>query len=349
MKNSWLIVFLLMFGMAAAFNKPAMAQEEDVKHPLQGLISMGDVSFHRNDGETPDNSLEYIFAKPGVLDGVVLNFTWAQLEPQPNALTTEVIDQALKQVRSYNKRYPKTPLGVRLRIYAGPNAPKWVKKLGGSPVEIQYRGINLTIGRFWSTSYNRAWRNFQKQLAEKYDTDLLINEVAMTSCSSITSEPFVFAGGEKSLKSMHKAGLSDGKYRKCLMQAPEDYKDWQHTSIEYAFNSFRLSDSGVPNQASTVMVKTMNMWRKKLGSRGIVSNHKLQSPTPRELTPIYSAIRKVGPPIEFQLNAPKGLDWDATIRYGVSLGASAIEIWPETFTQIPSQKLKQWSRSIKHN
>ncbi len=383
MKKFKIYTSLLAIGIAVALNGPACAQNVEIpttspavnkpvetkaphkskkaraqhkalppvvyKPLLQGLISSGNTDFHHFDNQEPDNSLKYIYAKPGILDGVVLNFSWAQLEPRPDVVTTKVIDQALANVRAYNKKYPKTPLAVRLRIYAGPSSPDWVKRLGGKfPVKIQYRGEALTIGRFWSVPYGHAWRHLQDELAKKYDINPLIREVSMTSCSSVTSEPFVFAGGPVSLEKMHDAGFSDGRYRECLTQAFKDYKVWRNTRVEFAFTPYRISDSGDPDLVPQHTLQVMRVWRKKMGQGGVLSNHSLQSPTPNQLRDMFEAMKVIGGPLEFQLNTLKGLDLDAGIQYGVTLGATAIEIPPDTFTNLERHKLEQWSVDIKH-
>lgn len=350
MMNLWRNACVGVFLTATLFIQPAAAETvTEIKPPLHGLISMGDISFRRYDNQVPNNSLKYLHAKAGALDGVVLNFTWAQLEPKRNEIDTSVIDKALEGVRAYNAQNPEKPLGVRLRVYAGPNAPDWVKRLGGNPVKVQYSAINLTIGRFWSKKYGVAWRHLQEELAKKYDADPLINEVAMTSCSSVTSEPFVFPGGSDSLEKLHRAGFTDGKYRQCLMGAPDDYIFWQKTRIEYPINPFRLSDGGVLRVDRPITKSVMKHWRKAFGANAVISNHNLQSPLPSSLRFVYDAIKDNGGIIEFQLQAPKGLDWDASIRYGTSLGATAIEIWPDTIKAASLTKLKRWSAEIKRN
>ena len=339
---------ICLCAFAAVLCPPVLAQAA-VKQPLRGLIAMGDISFHRVDDGVPDNSLQYIYDKPGILDGIVLNVTWDQLEPKPNAINTSVIDKALANVRTYNKKYPKTPLGVRLRVWAGPNAPKWVKKINGPSVTIQYSSVPITIGRFWNTHYGNAWHKLQVELAKKYDNDPLVREVGMTSCSSVTSEPFIFAGGAVSLKKMHTAGFTDGKYINCLMRAPRDYLAWQNTLVEFPFDPFRYSDSGKPHPSTQMTVKIMRAWRKAMGQNGVLSNHALPGPAPITPPAVYAAIKKLGQPIAFQFKYSKGMDWDATVRYGLSLGAGSIEIWPDTFNNLPSQQLKQWSLDIKRN
>ena len=67
------------------------------------------------------------------------------------------------------------------------------------------------------------------------------------------------------------------------------------------------------------------------------------------MTTINAVIKQLGPPIEFQLNSPRLPDFDAAIEHGVLLGGGAIEIWPETFTKMPRQRLKHWSAQIDRN
>ena len=133
---------------------PACAQPVQLKPPMRGLISMGNISFHRTDDGVPNNSLQAIATRPGAIQGVVINVTWAQLQPAPDVLDTGAIDQGLAAVRDYNTRNASTPLAVKLRIWAGPNAPTWAKTIGGPPVKIQSiagpQAAAITVGRFWS-------------------------------------------------------------------------------------------------------------------------------------------------------------------------------------------------------
>src|ERR1700730_16440461 len=111
------------------------SRAEDVKVPIRGLVSMGAYRFVGSGGD-PVNTLEPLNAKPGIFGGLVVIASWKQLQPRPDSEIGDdnVIDQALAQVRAYNERNPERPLGVKLRVWGGFEAPEWAKQLGGVPI-----------------------------------------------------------------------------------------------------------------------------------------------------------------------------------------------------------------------
>ena len=62
----------------------ATAAAESAKPPLSGLVSMGAYQFvvHATD---PDNTLEYLNAKPGIFGGIVVLASWRELQPSPSS------------------------------------------------------------------------------------------------------------------------------------------------------------------------------------------------------------------------------------------------------------------------
>ena len=144
----------------------------------------------------------------GAFGGLVVQATWSDLQPNSSSdFDTTVIDDALDAVNTYNAAAAKLPppnnrqIGVRLRIFAGctdgvSDAPAWAMSLDGSPITITatYAGgpETCTFGRFWdpTSNYAAAWRQLQTKLAAKYDANPLIQEVAVTSCTSFSAEPF---------------------------------------------------------------------------------------------------------------------------------------------------------------
>ena len=84
--------------------------------------------------------------------------SWKQLQPTPQSEIGDnnVIDQALAEVRAYNERNPHKPLGVKLRVWGGFEAPDWAKHLGGMPIETTYNNKQRIIGRFWSPARRQA-------------------------------------------------------------------------------------------------------------------------------------------------------------------------------------------------
>jgi hypothetical protein len=360
----------LLGVIVTSFCTVAIALETSVKPQLRGLLFMGNIGFHHREETEPNNSLDEIQSvSAGIFDGIVINVTWAQLQPTSSDLVAASIDNALGNVRAFNQQHPQTPLGVKLRVWQS-SAPDWVKKLDGEPVRITINkgnGSNVhvkTIGRFWSANYRRAWQRLQMQLADKYDSEALIREVTDTSCSSLTDEPFIVDGEPESIRNMLRAGFTDEAYRNCLLNSPTDYEGWRTTSIDFAFGPYRKIGGGRPTPDPAVIVQVMAAFRKALGQRAILSNHALATPgslSSRELLPVMDDIKQFGPPIEFQTANPHAawlqggeLDWDETIKYGISLGATTIELWGASgrsngFVAIPPMTLRAWSAALKNN
>src|SRR5277367_3569642 len=135
-----------------------LACAQNIKPPIRGLVSMGAYRFVGYGGD-PVNTLEPLNAKPGIFGGLVVIASWKQLQPTPQSEIGDdnVIDQALAQVRAYNERNPDKPLGVKLRVWGGFEAPDWAKALGGMPIETVYNDKPRIVGRFWSPAYRQAW------------------------------------------------------------------------------------------------------------------------------------------------------------------------------------------------
>jgi len=339
--HNLVLVFAAVSNLSAADTAPSLPAP---KAPLSGLIDMGDISFHRQDGGRASTTVSDLQSYAGVFGGITINITWEQLEPSPGTLVTKEIDRVLDDIRAYNRRNPKHPIGARLRVWPGPNAPAWAKHLGGDPVKILHRNMPITVGRFWSKPYRNAWRDLQMRLATRYDSEPLIREAANSSGSSITDEPFILPGDSNSIANLRTAGFTDSLYKACLMESVDDYAGWKTTCIEYPFNPYREIDSGRPKNDMAFTLSVMQRWRRMLGPRGILSNHALQSPIPDHLAPIYDEIRKLGPPISFQTHSPKEVDVEAMVQTGIDCGAAAVEIWTVAkfggFLSLPPEKLQ---------
>src|SRR5882757_640291 len=128
-----------------------------------------------------------------------------------------VIDQALAEVRAYNERNPERPLGVKLRIWGGFEAPEWAKQLGGAPIDTVHNNKVRTVGRFWSPPYREAWAHLQQLLAERFDKRPLNEEVAVTACMSYTAEPFFVPTENSVMQHLRANGFTDAAYKTCLV------------------------------------------------------------------------------------------------------------------------------------
>jgi hypothetical protein len=266
MNKTFLLATSVLIGAAAC--------AQSLKPPLAGMVSMGNIGFHRQDGGVPDNSLAKLEAIPGVFDGLILNFSWEQLEPKPANFDFAAIDQALASVHAYNKKSPK-PLRVGLRIWPGPNAPAWAKSLGGDPVTIYHLNLPITVGRYWARPYRDASRRLMLTLGTKYDSEPLISQTTNSSGSAITDEPFIVAGDPKSLANLKRAGFDDQLFLETRLTSPKDYATWKTTIVECSVNPYRNMNSGRPSPDLETTFRIMREWRQQLGSRGRLGNHAL--------------------------------------------------------------------------
>jgi hypothetical protein len=333
---------------------PLLQSAPPVKPALRGLLSMGAYKFVSYPGQQPANTLKPIRAVPGIFGGIVLVASWQQLQPVKNGpLQSRVIDNFLAQIRVYNSHHPDKPLGVKLRIWGGFMAPDWAKSIGGAPIAATHNGKARTVGRFWSPPYRAAWRQLMTALAQKYDSEPLIREVAVTSCMSFTAEPFFVptqgADGAGVLQALNAAQFSDGAYRFCLSNAVADYAAWQQTRIVLAVNRYRYKQGGSGDPGFTL--KVMQACRAAIGVRCVFDNHDLNSPLGPSIAPIYGFIKNLGPEIEFQTLNTTPQNFGATIRLGVAYGASAIELYQDFggFPPLSKALLRHWATLIEAN
>ena len=352
---------------AASDDSPADAGASDAtadgavatvpKAPLAGLIDMQEVSWHNTAGAEPTFTMANVDQFPGVLGGIVINATWDAIQPTADgALDFTTIDAALAQIREYNAANPSAPLGSKLRVYAGANAPAWAKALDGDPVSISRNAQAcascgpLTIGRIWSPTYIAAWRQFQQQLAARYDTEPLVRHVAVTSCGQQTDEPFVPTTDDMSKTRLSEAGYTDELQQDCLLGAVDDYAPWLLTNVDYTINPFtpirgKADDTVFPESV-------MAACRAALGARCVLGNHALSAPLRAADQGVYDALGAAGGPISFQTASPRkmGCLWTQTVAQGVALGASSIEIWPRAalvgFDSLTADDLRQLAAEL---
>ena len=321
--------------------------EPQIKPPIRGLVSMGAYRFVGQGGD-PVNTLEPLNAKAGIFGGLVIIATWKQLQPTATSEIGEnnVIDQALADVRAYNARNPAKPLAVKLRVWGGFEAPDWAKQLGGAPIATEHNGKQRILGRFWSDAYRQAWARLQVQLAARYDARPLIREVAVTACMSFTAEPFFLPNEPTVANPLRAAGYTDAAHRQCLQQAVADYAPWKASRLVLSLNPFYGLTRQVGDAAFTEQV--MRACRQAVGRRCVFDNHDLDANPPKSLLPIYAVMQKMGPEIEFQTLHETPEDFEGTIRKGVSLGASSIELWQDYqgFPLVPDATLKRWADMI---
>ena len=349
------------------------------KTPIAGLLDVGQSGSGGFLNSPPPNTLYYACQAYPEIDGLVINDAWSDLQPKGEGTTidTRNIDAALAAVRAYNA-FASNPIRVRLRVWPGINAPQWAKRIGG-PIDIcdQWGGVSpspspppsaaatptpcpqqpplsdvRTIGAFWTPRYQRAWANVQRQLAAKYDADPLIAETGITSCASITDEPFIHPADAWSLERMSARGFNVRGYKSCLKSALLGYRDWHQTILGFAFSPFYYSPPGKPEVIEIGFTESiMRDCVAALRSRCLLANEDLgkfgTSPSPSSppnVTATFAMwhymekLHEKGALVTFQTATPPHLytaandnnlaGWNIAVRLAREFGAGSLEIWP---------------------
>jgi hypothetical protein len=302
------------------------------KEPLHGLVAMAPLAFLNNPtvNSTPNNDMAEINVHPRVYVAAVINVTWAQLESTRGTYAFDAIESALSTIATYNATYPAHPVVGKLRVYAGATSPSWLTALAGGSATIMGLKNLITIPTFWTAGYKTEWQSLQQALAARYDADPRIAEIGMTSCMSVTAEPFFIPGDPTSIAALQAAGFDDQQFETCLSGVVDDYLPWVRTPVDYSFNPFRSTDGTQVVYEQLVTTSIMTAWRSKRGNLGVISNHDLDCPVTGNLPPLYTELSTLGPPMEFQAFGPTIPSWPNAIALGLATGASEIEIFPTT-------------------
>jgi hypothetical protein len=329
----------------------AGGQKDAQKPLLQGLVTMGGLGPLLAKGGHADNTLKEANAHPGVYTGVLLLVSWDELEHVEGKLDVSRIESGLDAVRAYNRKYPETPVRAKLRIFSGRNTPDWViAKSGGSVIIEDTKQQDIAIGRFWTPAYRNSWKELQRLLAARYDAEPLLAEVAVSSCATMTAEPFIMTLTPENLPKLHAAGFSDEGFKGCLIGALDDYSAWKRTNVDYTVNPFRNTDSGKAQPDEAFTNRVMEAFRRRFEVRGIIANHGLQAEISERQAGVYAELKKLGPPIEFQTISPV-LDWDAAFKIGMEHRMTELEVWNTKDAGGPANvtydQLKRWSTEMK--
>jgi hypothetical protein len=317
-----IIITLLIFGCKKQSTNPI--DNDETKQALKGLITMGSVGDLRTGNF---DVLKEVTVHPEIYSGVVVRATWGELEPQRGVFNFSSIQNALYAIENYNSMHPNHKLGAKLRISATINTPDWVLNLANGPVEVIInQTISYNIGLFWTTEYRLAWKELQEELAEVYDTNLLIQEVCISSPAMATDEPFVTIFNTETIQNLQQKGFTDNAFKIALEGTLDDYSCWEHTLIDFSFNTYREIDTGIPVNDDNFAIDLMRAFKNRYAERAILSNHGLQENLTSGAIPIYQTFQELGGAIATQTKAPDNLT-DQSFIIGLNYGVSAFEIW----------------------
>lgn len=358
-----LTVGLLGSGVAAA----AVAQRPSAKPQIFGLIDKSSQAPYILRQPFPTVNPREVAPYAKAFSGIVVNETWAQLQPSRGHLNLTPLRQSLAAVLAYNRAHPGQRLSVKLRLWGGFTAPDWAKTLGGKPpVAFSTPSAKGTTGRWWTPAYRSAWSSFLHALAGRYDGNSLIRSVAVSSCATLTAEPFVQSPSVPLHTQLFAAGWSSAAQQRCLQGAFSDYSGWKHTSIDYTFNPFvsyapgKAASTPDPKFTNHVMATCANL-RRTTGRTCILSNHAFTAtaPTASRSAPVYAEINalyaKRHTPVDLQTGPPDNFGGCQAINVAVIYHAQSLELWPRAanpksfkgFTAYPESELQSWARALR--
>ncbi len=313
-----------------------------VKPIIRGLID--------RQGEPPKSVLDVVHA-------YVVKVNWADLQPQENGpiATDNAIDKAIARVRQSD--YRQIGMLLKLRVFAGVNAPDWVKRLGGAPIQYtnNQAGGSIsggTIGRFWNTESQQAYAQFQQKLAAKYDRVPEIREITMSGCTTLFDEPFVRQPGEAgNAEKLTAAGYTAAEDKACILSAMKAHEVWRHTTTDVDFSPFPDVEGGTDQRDVDYTIEMMNTCRQLLGIRCGLQNNALSTDklANKDFTQMYEAMAKLGSPLIFQTAARKRIgDPEQTLTAAVNYGANSVEL-PQGYPRWPMDQLQTAAAGLAKN
>ena len=290
MKNNYMKTILRLGFLTSALiltpNTVFAGQDKVVKKAkLKGFVLRGDVE----DGAPGKRSH---FDDPtgqdwaSSVDGLVITAEWGALQPTMDGeiASDNIIDQAIQKITDWNVGKAKgKQLFLKLRVFAGIYSPKWVGKAVGS-IDVDYKNSKQgTLPYFWTDDFQKYWADFQLKLAERYDNQPLILDVALSGCMTHNAETMwrnYSAKNDTTIETLKAVGLNIKDDEACLLgQIDAAANAWKSTNISMAINSWKDYDKkGYPLKSSFVQ-KMVNRCSAKLGSRCIVGNNSVGNTT----------------------------------------------------------------------
>jgi hypothetical protein len=365
---------LVAVMLAAATPASAMAHSPTpaaaVKPQITGLVDKGSSMGYTLRTAFPTADPNEVAPDAAAFSAIVVNETWAQLEPTRGHLDLTPLQRSLAAVKNYNQLHPTDQLGVKLRIFGGFTAPGWAKTLDGAAISFTPAGQQPgTLGRWWENDYRSAWSFFQHSLAARYDSDDLVQSVAVTSCATLTGEPFVISPSPAFIGALEADGWSSAAQARCLSGALDDYSGWTHTPVEFSFNPFNSVTPGTtrPTHDFPVTEQIMKQCadlQQSTGRSCILANHALDvtSATTDRDAPVYAEINTLYTadhgtrdgsrvPVDFQTNSPDTFGGCEAIALAVHHHAQSLELWPPSrafagFSAFSPGTLRGWDRDL---
>ena len=326
------LIPLLTLVAGCAVDATSTSQDEaalgTLKHDVSGLLDRGSVPGN------PVNGSSYSIppsAWQGVINGFVVNATWADLQPKEHGAiaSNNVIDQAIAAAPSGQQ--------IKIRIWAGEYAPAWAKNLDGAPLPT---GSGLGIGRWWLPAYESAYAELQTKLAALYDSVPQIRNVTIAGCMTLYAEPLL--KDDVAPSTLINAGYTNAADQQCQQKAIQAHAVWKATHQSFSFNPYLNINPSSPNTDEAFTESLMDYCATTLGRRCALENNSIRYPNnPGAYPAMYAHMAAdqttYGVTIDFQtatlskLNSSPELGLGAVLDWacggdGAGIHASSVEL-----------------------
>ena len=282
------------------------------------------------------------------VNGYVIKVGWRELQAiQAGEITDgNPIDHALTSVRQVNAtRGPNEPkLSLKLRIFTGDESPEWAKNLDGPPfyVEDPADGSPITIGRFWTSNFDAAYRDLHTKLAARYDGVPEIRDVVVARCMLGSAEPYLRQpSSSMTTNNLRYAGFTTAADQACHRAEVDAHKVWSRTTSSVAFNPYtQINADGSTKVNGAWTDQMIDYCRSSLGTRCVLENNSIRDGSQGANYPaMYTKIKAKGAPIAFQTAAPSRIgSLCNTTAWAIGQGAGAVEV-PDNYTKDPGVTL----------
>ena len=330
MSNRALMVMPLLVVIGCSSDATSSSESElgSLKPDISGLLDRGAVPGTPVGGSSfnvPDTAWR------GVVNGFVVNATWADLQPKEGGpiASNNVIDQAIAATPSNQH--------LKLRIWAGEYAPAWAKNLAGGPLAT---GSGLGVGLWWSAAYEKAYADLQTKLAALYDSVPQIRNVTIAGCMTLYAEPLLKDDVDPA--TLVAAGYTNAADQECQEKAIEAHAVWKTTRQSFSFNPYLDINPATPKTDEAFTESLMDYCATTLGKRCALENNSIRYPNnPGDYSAMYAHMAadqtKYGVSIDFQtatlskLNAAPELGLGAVLDWacggdGAGIYASSVEL-----------------------
>ncbi len=344
-----LIATLSVFNLYRAYNSTNQASaninppDSQAKPIIKGLLL-------RN-GAPPESHRAIINTR-------VLNVGWKDLQASQGAeiSSNNPVDQVIQEVQALNQANPSLNMRLKVRIFAGAEAPDWLKNLEGAPITITDTtdGVTGTIGRFWTPTFGQAYQDLQSKLAAKYDLVPELLDVTVARCMTIYAEPFIRnVSNPDNRTALINAGFTVETDKQCHREQIEAHNVWAQTRSSLAFNPYQVinADGSSGGNDINFTMEMMDYCRTTLGSRCVLENNSIRTPTlGGDYTAMYAKMKAMGPPLFFQTARETRIgDWKQTVQWAIDQGANAVELNNDTdyyFTVATMEELASYDATL---